>query len=120
MQGSNLYIVLEDDLVFVPLNELKGKSKEALKETVKQHIVGHLTANLKEFYTEGGQLDQEGFRVALRTPPVRRRTRSQRKPRVSLNMMLRLPPRSSRHRSILPRRPMGVTRRSGAGTGGGR
>lgn len=65
VQGSNLYIVLEDDLVFVPLNELKGKSKEALKETVKQHIVDHLTANLKEFYTEGGQLDQEGFESGL-------------------------------------------------------
>ena len=56
-------IVLEDDLVFVPLTELKGKSKEAL-ETVKQHIVDHLTANLKEFYTEGGQLDREGLRAA--------------------------------------------------------
>ena len=64
MWGSNLYIVLEDDLVFVPLNELKGKSKR-LKETVKQHIVDHLTANLKEFYTEGGQLDQEGFEGGL-------------------------------------------------------
>ena len=28
VQGSNLYIVIEDGVVFVPIDELKGKSKD--------------------------------------------------------------------------------------------
>jgi len=35
VQGSNLFIVVEDDLVFVPINELKGKSKDQVTEVIK-------------------------------------------------------------------------------------
>lgn len=62
VQGSNLFIVVEDELVFVPIDELKGKSKDQVTEIVKGHIVEHLTANLKGYYTAAdGTIDVEGL-----------------------------------------------------------
>lgn len=58
VEGSNLFIVVEDDVVFVPLEEIRGKSKEGVKEAVRQHIVSHLTENLKEFHSDGGSVNQ--------------------------------------------------------------
>lgn len=62
VQGSNLFIVVEDDLVFVPINELKGKSKEQVTEVIKGHIVEHLTANITKYNTDvDGSVDMEGL-----------------------------------------------------------
>ena len=60
VQGSNVYIVVEDNLVFLPLNELRGKSKEGIAEVIKEHIVSALTANLDaKHIAEEGYLDAE-------------------------------------------------------------
>ena len=61
VQGSNLWLVVEDELVFVRLSDLRGKNKERIKEVVKDAIVSHLTNDLKSYYTQDGEFDQEGF-----------------------------------------------------------
>ena len=61
VQGSNLWLVVEDDLVFVPLSDLRGKNKDRIKEVIKDAIVSHLTSGLKDYYTQDGEFDQEGF-----------------------------------------------------------
>ena len=45
MQGSNVYIVVQDELVFVPIKEIKGKSREGVTEVIKNHIVDALMAD---------------------------------------------------------------------------
>lgn len=60
--GQNLFIVVEEKPVFVPLNELRGKTKESIREIVKQNIVESLTNNLAASLTdEMGELDTEGL-----------------------------------------------------------
>ena len=62
VQGSNLYIVVEDDVVFVPIDELKGKSKDQVTELIKGHIVQHLTADITKYNTDiDGSIDMEGL-----------------------------------------------------------
>ena len=62
VQGSNLYIVIEDGVVFVPIDELKGKSKDQVTEVIKGHIVQHLTADITKYNTDiDGSLDMEGL-----------------------------------------------------------
>ena len=66
VQGSNLFIVVEDDLVFVPIDELKGKSKDQVTEVIKGHIVEHLTANITKYNTSvDGSRDMEGLQRDL-------------------------------------------------------
>ena len=46
----------------LPIDELKGKSKDQVTEIVKGHIVEHLTASLKGYYTAAdGTIDVEGL-----------------------------------------------------------
>ena len=62
VQGSNLYIVVEDDVVFVPIDELKGKSKDQVTEVIKGHIVQHLTVDITKHNTDiDGSIDMEGL-----------------------------------------------------------
>ena len=58
--GGNLFVIVEDDAVFVPLTELAGKSKEGLTEVVREYIVSHLVSNMtaKHIAEEGG-IDKE-------------------------------------------------------------
>mgnify|MGYP006873621658 FL=1 len=44
--GKDRFIVVEEKPVFVPLNELRGKTKEAIREIVKQNVVESLTEDL--------------------------------------------------------------------------
>ena len=61
-RAATCFIVVEDDLVFVPINELKGKSKEQVTEVIKGHIVEHLTANITKYNTDvDGSVDMEGL-----------------------------------------------------------
>lgn len=61
VQGSNLWLVVEDDIVFVPLNDIRGKGKDDVVEVVKSAIVSHMQADLKAYYTQDGEFDKEGF-----------------------------------------------------------
>jgi len=45
--------VVEDKPIFVPLADLRGKTKESIRETVKQSIIDSLTADLVEFHAAG-------------------------------------------------------------------
>ena len=58
--GGNLFVIVDDDAVFVPLSELAGKSKEGLTEVVREYIVSHLVSEMttKHIAEEGG-IDQE-------------------------------------------------------------
>ena len=58
--GGNLFVIVEDEAVFIPLSELAGKSKSALTEVVKEYIVSHLMDDLKaKHLAEEGKLDAE-------------------------------------------------------------
>ena len=60
--GSNLFVVVEDDVVFIPVKEMAGKSKDDIKDLVKERIISHLTADLRAYYTDGVDgFDKEAF-----------------------------------------------------------
>jgi len=60
VQGSNVYIVVQDELVFVPLKDIKGKSKEGITEVIKEHIVDSLLADATaKIIAEEGSIDAE-------------------------------------------------------------
>ena len=62
VQGSNVYIVVQDELVFVPINEIKGKSKEGVTEVIKNHIVDALMADATaKVIAEEGSIDAESL-----------------------------------------------------------
>jgi hypothetical protein len=62
VQGSNVYIVVQDELVFVPIKEIKGKSKEGVTEVIKNHIVDALMADAAaKVIAEEGSIDAESL-----------------------------------------------------------
>ncbi len=64
--GESLFIILEDEPVFVPLNELRGQSKEAVREIVKQQIVETMTGRLTASFTnQQGAIDTEALSDSL-------------------------------------------------------
>ena len=62
--GRNLFIVVEEKPVFVPLNDLQGKTKESIREIVKQSVVEALTKDLAD---EMGELDAAALAENLET-----------------------------------------------------
>lgn len=44
VMGSNLFIVVEDKVTYIPLSELRGKSKDAIKE----HVITSIKASFGE------------------------------------------------------------------------
>ena len=64
--GQNLFVVVEDQPVFVPLGDLRGKSKETVREIVKQQIIGTMTERLQASYTnQQGVIDSAGLNESL-------------------------------------------------------
>ena len=60
VQGSNVFIVVQDGVVFVPITEIKGKSKEGVTEVIKNHIVDTLMADITaKHIAEEGSIDAE-------------------------------------------------------------
>ena len=53
--GNNLFLVIEDEVVFVPLSELSGKSKDSIKELITSYVVDALTANVKAFRSQDAE-----------------------------------------------------------------
>ena len=66
--GRNLFIVVEEKPVFVPLNELQGKTKEWIREIVKQSVVEALTKDLAaSLADEMSELDAAALAENLET-----------------------------------------------------
>ena len=62
VQGSNVFIVVQDEVVFVPITEIKGKSKEGVTEVIKNHIVDALMADATaKVIAEEGSIDAESL-----------------------------------------------------------
>ena len=62
VQRSNVYIVVQDELVFVPIKEIQGKSKEGVTEVIKNHIVDALMADATaKVIAEEGGIDAESL-----------------------------------------------------------
>ena len=62
VQGSNVYVVVQDELVFVPIKEIQGKSKEGITEVIKNHIVDSLMADAAaRQIAEDGGIDAEAM-----------------------------------------------------------
>ena len=60
VQGSNVYVVVQDELVFVPLKDIQGKSKENITKVIKEHIVDALMANAtSKILAKEGSIDAE-------------------------------------------------------------
>lgn len=58
--GGNLFVIVDDEAVFVPLSELAGKSKEGLTNVVREYIVSHLVTNMTaKHIAEEGSIDKE-------------------------------------------------------------
>lgn len=52
--GKSVFIVVEDQTVFVPLTDIVGKSDEEITAVITNYIVDALTADLVEFHSAGG------------------------------------------------------------------
>ena len=38
ISGTNLYVVIQDEVTFVPLSDVRGKTKEGMKEVIAAHV----------------------------------------------------------------------------------
>ena len=39
ISGTNLYVVIEGEVTFVPLSDVRGKTKEGMKEVIAAHVL---------------------------------------------------------------------------------
>ena len=53
--GKNLYVVLEGNITYVPLAEVRGKTKEGMKEVIAAHVLSG--AEIGQF----AELEGSGF-----------------------------------------------------------
>lgn len=64
--GKSVFIVVEDQTVFVPLSEIVGKSDDEITEVITNHIVTALTANLVAFHSADGATAAEADEAVSR------------------------------------------------------
>ena len=58
VRGNNLFVVMDDELVFIPLLDLSGKTKETRMDTVKAHVIANATdLDVDELLEEAGNLE---------------------------------------------------------------
>ena len=61
ISGTNLYVVIEDTVTFVPLNDVRGKTKEGMKEVIAAHVLsGAEIGGLSQIEGSGFDLLNEG------------------------------------------------------------
>ena len=59
--GTNLYVVIEGEVTFVPLSDVRGKTKEGMKEVIAAHVLsGAEIGGLAELEGSGFDLLKEG------------------------------------------------------------
>ena len=39
ISATNLYVVIEGEVTFVPLSDVRGKTKEGMKEVIAAHVL---------------------------------------------------------------------------------
>ena len=58
VRGNNLFVVMDDELVFIPLSDLSGKAKETRMDIVKAHVIANATdLDVDELLEEAGNLE---------------------------------------------------------------
>ena len=61
ISGTNLYVVIEGEVTFVPLSDVRGKTKEGMKEVIAAHVLsGAEIGGLAELEGSGLDLLKEG------------------------------------------------------------
>ena len=61
ISGTNLYVVIEGEVTFVPLIHVRGKTKEGMKEVIAAHVLsGAEIGGLAELEGSGFDLLKEG------------------------------------------------------------
>lgn len=55
---NNLFVVMDDELVFIPLSDLSGKTKETRMDIVKAHVIANATdLDVDDLLEEAGNLE---------------------------------------------------------------
>lgn len=58
VRGNNLFVVMYDELVFIPLLDLSGKTKETRMDIVKAHVIANATdLDVDDLLEEAGNLE---------------------------------------------------------------
>jgi hypothetical protein len=58
VRGNNLFVVMDDELVFIPLSDLSGKTKETRMDIVKAHVIANATdLDVDDLREEAGNLE---------------------------------------------------------------
>lgn len=58
VRGNNLFVVMDDELVFIPLSDLSGKTKETRMDIVKPHVIANATdLDVDDLLEEAGNLE---------------------------------------------------------------
>lgn len=61
VSGTNLYVVIDGEVTFVPLSDVRGKTKEGMKEVIAAHVLsGAEIGGLAELEGSGFDLLNEG------------------------------------------------------------
>jgi len=61
VSGTNLYVVIDGEVTFVPLSDVRGKTKEGMKEVIAAHVLsGAEIGGLAELEGSGFDLLKEG------------------------------------------------------------
>lgn len=59
VSGSNLFVVMEDKVVFIPLSDLSGKTKETRMDIVKAHVIANVAdIEVDELLDQAGNLEE--------------------------------------------------------------
>ena len=58
VRGNKLFVVMDDELVFIPLSDLSGKTKETRMDIVKAHVIANATdLDVDDLLEEAGNLE---------------------------------------------------------------
>jgi hypothetical protein len=58
VRGNSLFVVMDDELVFIPLSDLSGKTKETRMDIVKAHVIANATdLDVDDLQEEAGNLE---------------------------------------------------------------
>ena len=59
VRGNNLFVVMDDELVFIPLSDLSGKTKETRMDIVKAHVIANATdLDVEDLLEDAGNLEE--------------------------------------------------------------
>lgn len=59
VSGSNLFVVMDGDVVFIPLSDLRGKTKDTRMDIVKAHVIANIAdIEVDDLLQEAGNLEE--------------------------------------------------------------